>query len=199
MLRELMDPREKMGPQSLGHAPPRCDGCFGPLPLPCCETGIAWASFAGSLLHLEIFLCHKLLVAPFRLSLKLLQSANGSYIAREHSPCLLAAGKTAPGMGQAVRKEHRIRLGSKCYGWVALTCNSQLCQRQKRMNGLVLMAFQASLEHDTGFPGTPGSGAKGLLDREIYAIKNMPLVSSFRACRTLGFSPGLDFFLLFLI
>lgn len=140
-------PGRRWVPRASGMLHLRCDGRFGPLPLPCCETGIAQASFAGSLLHLEIFLCHKFLISPFRLALKLLQSANWSFIAREHSPCLLAAGKTASRRGHAGRKGHRLRLGSKCYGWIALTCNRQLCQRQKRMNGLVLMAFQASLEH----------------------------------------------------
>lgn len=41
-----------------------------------CEAGIAWVEFVGSLLHLEIFLCHKLLILPFRLALKFLQNAN---------------------------------------------------------------------------------------------------------------------------
>lgn len=39
------------------------------------EARVAWADFAGSLLHLEIFLRHKLLILPFRLALKFLQNA----------------------------------------------------------------------------------------------------------------------------
>lgn len=62
-----------------------------------CEAGIAQADFAGSLLHLEIFLCHKLLILPFMLALKFLHSAIFSCVAREHSACLLTAGKTHPG------------------------------------------------------------------------------------------------------
>lgn len=51
-----------------------------------------------------------------------------------------------------------------------------------------------------GFSGIPRALAtlvrvlKVFQTREIYAIKNMPLISSFRTYRALGFSPGLDFF-----
>lgn len=42
-----------------------------PCAFPLCEAGIAQADFAGSLLHLEIFLCHKLLILAFYAGFKI--------------------------------------------------------------------------------------------------------------------------------